>query len=89
MLKNAFNAEEETEKDWDLELRDDVKGEVESKYGKVSEIFVVKESLVCFIFLSHPKSFPLHSSLPFLFQCRFEELDSSSPPSSLTILTNY
>ncbi|KAL8287410.1 hypothetical protein RQP46_003268 [Phenoliferia psychrophenolica] len=44
MLKDAFNPEEETERDWDLELRDDVKGEAEQKYGKVAEIFVVKES---------------------------------------------
>ncbi|KAK4705360.1 RNA-binding protein 23/39, partial [Phenoliferia sp. Uapishka_3] len=44
MLKDAFNPEEETERDWDLELRDDVKGESEEKYGKVAEIFVVKES---------------------------------------------
>jgi hypothetical protein len=41
-----FNPEEETERDWDSELREDVKGEVESKYGKVSEIFVEKESAV-------------------------------------------
>lgn len=46
MLKDAFNPEEETERDWDLELRDDVKGECEAKYGKVGEIFVVKESQV-------------------------------------------
>jgi hypothetical protein len=46
LLKNMFNPEEETERDWDVELREDVKGEVESKYGKVSEIFVEKESAV-------------------------------------------
>ena len=46
MLKDAFDPEEETERDWDIDLRDDVKSEVESKYGKVSEIFVVKESQV-------------------------------------------
>lgn len=46
MLKDAFDPSEETERDWDLELRDDVKSEVESKYGKVSDIFVVKESQV-------------------------------------------
>ncbi|ORY78093.1 hypothetical protein BCR35DRAFT_353072 [Leucosporidium creatinivorum] len=44
LMKDAFNPEEETERDWDLELRDDVKGECEDKYGKVAEIFVVKES---------------------------------------------
>jgi hypothetical protein len=46
MLKDAFDPEEETERDWDIELRDDVKTETEAKYGKVSEIFVVKESQV-------------------------------------------
>ncbi|KAM0750764.1 splicing factor, CC1-like protein [Meredithblackwellia eburnea MCA 4105] len=44
MLTNAFNPEEETERDWDIDLRDDVKGETEEKYGKVLDIFVVKES---------------------------------------------
>lgn len=44
LLRDAFNPEEETERDWDIELRDDVKGEVEQKYGKVAEIFVVKAS---------------------------------------------
>jgi RNA-binding protein 39 len=46
LLKNMFDPAEETERDWDVELRDDVKGEVESKYGKVSEIFVEKETAV-------------------------------------------
>lgn len=46
MLKDAFDPTEETERDWDIELRDDVKGETESKYGKVADIFVVKESQV-------------------------------------------
>lgn len=46
LLKDAFNPEEETERDWDIDLRDDIKTEVESKYGKVVEIFVVKESQV-------------------------------------------
>lgn len=46
-MKNAFNPEEETERDWDTDLRDDVKTEVEAKYGKVADIFVVKESQVC------------------------------------------
>jgi RNA-binding protein 39 len=45
-MKNAFDPAEETERDWDIELRDDVKGEVEDKYGKVAEIFVVKDSQV-------------------------------------------
>lgn len=55
MLKDAFNPEEETERDWDLELRDDVKGEAEGKYGKVADIFVVKESQVR-PFPSHPST---------------------------------
>jgi RNA-binding protein 39 len=42
-----FDPAEETEKDWDRELRDDVKGECESKYGPVAEIHVDKESAVC------------------------------------------
>jgi len=44
LLKNAFDPQEETERDWDVELRDDVKSEAEAKYGKILEIFVVKES---------------------------------------------
>ncbi|GAA5927090.1 uncharacterized protein JCM15063_000452 [Sporobolomyces koalae] len=44
LMKDAFNPEEETERDWDLELADDVKSECEDKYGKVLTIFVVKES---------------------------------------------
>ncbi|KWU44777.1 splicing factor, CC1-like protein [Rhodotorula sp. JG-1b] len=45
LLKNAFNPAEETERDWDLELADDVKTECEEKYGKVLDIYVKKESL--------------------------------------------
>jgi hypothetical protein len=41
-----FNPAEETEKDWDLDLRDDVKSECESKYGPVVEIRVDKDSSV-------------------------------------------
>jgi hypothetical protein len=58
LMKDAFNPEEETERDWDIELRDDVKGEVEDKYGKVLEIFVVKESQVS------PSPLICHSSEP-------------------------
>ncbi|CAD6569039.1 MAG: hypothetical protein CYPHOPRED_003032 [Cyphobasidiales sp. Tagirdzhanova-0007] len=43
-LKNMFNPAEETERDWDTELRDDVKSECETKYGKVLEIYVEKDS---------------------------------------------
>lgn len=41
-----FNPAEETDKDWDLELRDDVKSECQDKYGAVAEIHVDKESSV-------------------------------------------
>ena len=41
-----FNAAEETEKDWDTDLRDDVKSECETKYGPVAEIRVDKDSSV-------------------------------------------
>lgn len=46
LLKNMFNPEEETERGWDLELRDDVKSECESQYGPVVVIAVEKESTV-------------------------------------------
>ena len=38
--------ERETERDWDRDLAEDVKGEVESKYGRVLAIKVEKESQV-------------------------------------------
>ncbi|GAA5895493.1 uncharacterized protein JCM6883_001525 [Sporobolomyces salmoneus] len=44
LMKDAFNPEEETERDWDLELAEDVKSECEDKYGKVLDIYVAKES---------------------------------------------
>jgi len=44
LLKNMFNPEEETERDWDTELADDVRGECEEKYGKVEAISVERES---------------------------------------------
>ncbi|GAA6015726.1 hypothetical protein JCM10207_008776 [Rhodosporidiobolus poonsookiae] len=44
LMKNAFNPEEETERDWHLDLAEDVKGECENQYGKVLDIYVVKES---------------------------------------------
>ncbi len=37
----------ETERDWDKDLAEDVKGECETKYGKVLAIKVEKESQVC------------------------------------------
>ncbi|KAH7883549.1 hypothetical protein F5I97DRAFT_1813832 [Phlebopus sp. FC_14] len=44
LLKNMFNPEEETEREWDKELADDVKGECEDKYGNVDAIKVEKDS---------------------------------------------
>ncbi|KAI0825071.1 splicing factor CC1-like protein [Trametes gibbosa] len=44
LLKNMFNPEEETERDWDKDLADDVKSECETKYGPVLAIKVEKES---------------------------------------------
>ncbi|KAF8316167.1 splicing factor CC1-like protein [Clavulina sp. PMI_390] len=43
-LKNMFNPAEETDKDWDIDLADDVKGECESTYGTVNAIKVIKDS---------------------------------------------
>ncbi|PBK77318.1 splicing factor CC1-like protein [Armillaria solidipes] len=44
LLKNMFDPEEETDPNWDKELADEVKGECDSKYGKVQAIKVEKES---------------------------------------------
>ncbi|KAG5647954.1 hypothetical protein DXG03_006988 [Asterophora parasitica] len=44
LLKNMFDPEEETERDWDKDLADDVKGECEEKYGPVEAIKVEKET---------------------------------------------
>ncbi|KAF5390241.1 hypothetical protein D9757_002975 [Collybiopsis confluens] len=44
LLKNMFDPEEETEKDWDKDLAEDVKGECEQKYGKVEAIKIEKET---------------------------------------------
>lgn len=44
LLKNMFDPEEETERDWDKDLADDVKSECETKYGKVDFIKVERES---------------------------------------------
>ena len=38
----------ETERDWDKDLADDVKGECEEKYGRVEFIKIEKESQVSF-----------------------------------------
>ncbi|KAF9457065.1 hypothetical protein BDZ94DRAFT_1285464 [Collybia nuda] len=44
LLKNMFDPEEETERDWDKDLAEDVKGECEEKYGPVEAIKVEKET---------------------------------------------
>jgi len=44
VLKNMFDPEEETGRDWDRELAEDVKGECEEKYGKIESIKVERES---------------------------------------------
>ncbi|KZT30541.1 splicing factor, CC1-like protein [Neolentinus lepideus HHB14362 ss-1] len=44
LLKNMFNPEEETERDWDKDLADDVKGECEQRYGPVEAIKIERES---------------------------------------------
>ncbi|KIY50466.1 splicing factor, CC1-like protein [Fistulina hepatica ATCC 64428] len=44
LLKNMFDPEEETGRDWDKELAVEVKDECESKYGPVVAIKVEKES---------------------------------------------
>ncbi|KAH9936987.1 uncharacterized protein B0H18DRAFT_183214 [Fomitopsis serialis] len=44
LLRNMFDPEEETERDWDKDLAEDVKGECESKYGHVDFIKIEKDS---------------------------------------------
>lgn len=46
LLKNMFDPAEETDPNWDSELRDDVAMEAGDKYGKVVDIFVLKDSQV-------------------------------------------
>ena len=45
-LLNLFDAREETEPNWDKDLRDDVKAECEAKYGPVADIFLDRDSTV-------------------------------------------
>lgn len=47
LLKNMFDPKEETEPNWDTELRDDVKQECMGKYGQVRDIYVLRDSDVC------------------------------------------
>lgn len=47
-----FDPAEETEPNWDTELRDDVAMEVRDKYGEVADIFILKESQVRDLVLS-------------------------------------
>ncbi|THV07748.1 splicing factor, CC1-like protein [Dendrothele bispora CBS 962.96] len=44
LLKNMFDPEEETEKDWDKDLAIDVRGECEEKYGGVEAIKIERET---------------------------------------------
>ncbi|KAE8253793.1 hypothetical protein A4X06_0g1214 [Tilletia controversa] len=44
-LTNMFDPAEETERDWDKDLADDVKAECERQYGPVERIHVERESL--------------------------------------------
>lgn len=44
LVSNMFNPDEETERNWDLDLADDVKVEVENKYGPIARIKVDKMS---------------------------------------------
>lgn len=44
MVSNMFNPDEETERNWDTDLADDVKDEVNTKYGPVARIKVDKMS---------------------------------------------
>lgn len=46
VVSNMFNPEEETERNWDLDLAEDVKNEIEGKYGKLKRIKVDKMSAV-------------------------------------------
>ncbi|MBW0502851.1 hypothetical protein O181_042566 [Austropuccinia psidii MF-1] len=52
LLKNMFNPEEETEPGWDVELKDEVKGECEDKYGSVLAIAIEKESTAGDIYIT-------------------------------------
>lgn len=51
VLKNMFDPTNETERDWDKDLADEVKGECEEKYGRVEAIKVDKDSLQGEIFV--------------------------------------
>ncbi|KAH7104091.1 hypothetical protein BKA62DRAFT_693504 [Auriculariales sp. MPI-PUGE-AT-0066] len=44
LLLNMFDPDEETEPNWDKDLTEDVKGECETKYGKVHALKVEKDS---------------------------------------------
>ncbi|GAA95989.1 uncharacterized protein L969DRAFT_105412 [Mixia osmundae IAM 14324] len=51
LLKNMFDPAEETEPTWDTDLRDDVKEEIQSKYGAVAELVVQRDSTEGAIYL--------------------------------------
>lgn len=46
ILLSSWKMSRETEKDWDKDLAEDVKGECEEKYGKVLAIKVERDSQV-------------------------------------------
>ena len=46
-------SDRETEPDWDKDLAEEVKGECQSKYGKVLHIKVERDSEVCVSNLHH------------------------------------
>jgi hypothetical protein len=48
-----FDPAEETERDWHVELREDVRAEVQEKYGDVVDIFLIKESAVRGVSVGH------------------------------------
>jgi hypothetical protein len=51
-LTNDLLGSRETERDWDKELAEEVRGECEDKYGPVVGIKVEKETQVCCCLLS-------------------------------------
>ncbi|KAH8924392.1 splicing factor CC1-like protein [Atractiella rhizophila] len=44
VMRNVFNPAEETDPNWDVDLRDDIRGECESQFGRIVGIVVQKES---------------------------------------------
>lgn len=89
-VSNMFNPEEETERNWDLDLAEDVKGEVEGKYGRVKRIKVEKMSAVGSAEIRHSRKW-IHADtcmagrgLPRI--CRDRRCDQSHQGSQRSIL---